>query len=333
MSKDEIYNMIGKRLAGESGELENRQFEKWLGDDGANKSMYEVIQKSWQVPSEVKAKEQQGQLFDKIVDEIGEEGFHSHGQMKVSSFRYMMRYAAAVALVVMVSVGLWQVYETARSADQVVMVHKTNPKGQKSTIHLPDGSKVVLNAGSTLSYPTSFSGNMREIVLDGEAFFDVMKNPSQPFIVRAQNVSIRALGTAFNVNTNYENVEVALTEGKVEVSLDGAINQKIVLLPGEMASIGKKSKTLTKEIFDAYQVISWTDGKLVFVDASMHEVMEKLERWYGVKIEVKGLHSHSWNYNGEFNNAHLTRVLMSLGFTQGFSYKIEDEKVTLTGKQ
>lgn len=333
MSRDEIYNMIGKQLAGELNEMEEQQFDKWLKDSPDNRSTYDVMQKSWEVESEVKIKAQQGKLFDKIVDEIGEAEFEKYEQARVIPIRRFMNYAAAIILVAVASVVIWNLSDQVDQTDEIALVTKSNPKGQKSTIHLPDGSKVVLNAGSSLSYPSAFTGTIREIALSGEAYFDVMKNPNQPFIVTTKNVSVRALGTAFNVNSSTENIEVALTEGVVEITKDNDVSTALILNPGEMASIDPKVNEIKKSNFDKELVTAWIDGKLVFADASMEEVVEKLENWYGVEIEARGFHSHPWDYNGEFKNEHLSRVLMSLGFSQSFDYKIEGKKVVLTAKQ
>ena len=333
MSRDEIYIMIGKQLSGELSEMEEQQFQKWLGDSPNNQNTYEVMKKSWEVESEVQIKAQQGRLFDKIVEEIGEDEFSKYEQAKVIPLRRLMSYAAAVVFLVISTMAIWSITQPTGISENVAMVTKSNPKGQKSTIHLPDGSKVVLNAGSSLSYPSAFAGNFREIILDGEAFFDVMKNPEQPFIVRSKNISVRALGTAFNVNAMRESIEVALTEGRVQVTRDNDTETALILNPGEMASIDPAQNELIKSQFDINRVTAWTDGRLVFQDASMQEVLDKLENWYGVDIETKNFHSLSWNYNGEFNNEHLSRVLMSLGFAQGFDYEIDGKRVVLTGRE
>ncbi|MEP1778984.1 FecR domain-containing protein [Reichenbachiella sp.] len=335
MSKDEIYNMIGKQLAGELSELENIHFEKWLGDSASNKNTYEVIQKSWQVPSEVKTKQMRGRLFDKIVDGIGREEFQHYPKNKAFPFRTLMKYAAVAALVTTISIGLWQIEDTTLPADQmpVTMIEKVNPKGQKSTIHLPDGSKVVLNAGSKLTYPQSFDASVREIRLEGEAYFDVARDEAHPFVVNAKNIAVQALGTAFNVNTRNEKIDVALTHGRVKVSVTKDNTKNVILEPGEMATYDKAGEQFSKATFSPDQVIAWKDGRLVFVDASLDEVISRLENWYGVEFEIADYHSHSWNYSSEFQNQRLSSVLKSIGFVQNFDYKIQGKKVTLIKKQ
>lgn len=323
--------MIGMKLANELSETEDIQLNKWLQQDPANQQMFETLKKGWEVKSPQQIREQEDQLFSKVVQGIGKKEFEKYSSRW--SFGRILKYAAAISLLVVATFGIWKNTILVEDPVEIIALNKkVTQKGQKSTIHLPDGSKVVLNSGSELTYPDAFETGTREILLKGEAYFDVAKNPDQPFVVKTEGVSIMALGTEFNVHTRNERVDVGLTEGKVQVSMLSDLSQYLILEPGQMASLNKAENKFSKSNFSIEEVTSWKDGNLIFVDASMGEVFSILEMWYGVDIEIQNFHSHTWNYNGEFKNEHMDRVLMNISFSQNFEYEIKDKKVIIKPK-
>lgn len=161
------------------------------------------------------------------------------------------------------------------------------PAHTKYTIHLPDGSRVTVNANSTLSYPTAFNGKERRVEIQGEAFFEVAKN-EKPFIVVGSGVEIRAYGTSFNVN-NYltDKVETILISGSVGVTLQG--KDEIRLLPNQKALADLSVRTLSQETVQPEKYIAWTQGYFFFDGDNLDAVLQKLSQWYGVKFETAPL--------------------------------------------
>jgi transmembrane sensor len=237
--------------------------------------------------------------------------------------------AAAAFLLVAVSVFLLRSISNQHPVTEieaVAMVTKETGLGQKLTIQLPDGSIVKLNSGSTLTYPSEFPSNLRQVELTGEGFFTVNHDAKRPFQVVAQDVHTKVLGTAFNINS-YDacNIEVALVEGIVEVH-SGA-DEKARLSPGEKAIW--KSDHFRIEKLDKTADIGWKDNILVFYEDNIDQIRSKLERWYGVNITVQQPDRISHSFVGEFQNESLVNVLEIIGHALRFRYQINNESITL----
>lgn len=164
----------------------------------------------------------------------------------------------------------------------------STPKGGQYQVILSDGTKVWLNAASSLSYPTVFSGNERKVLLKGEAYFEVAKNAKQTFKVITDRQELVVLGTHFNINS-YEDepdIKTTLLEGSVKVS-SLQTNQTILLKPGEQSAL-KKSGKLKVDQINAENAIAWKSGLFQFQGSSIQEALRQMARWYDVTIEFEG---------------------------------------------
>lgn len=215
------------------------------------------------------------------------------------------------------------------------LIVKRNSKGQKSLIQLQDGSVIRLNSNSEISFYENFSNNAREVELKGEAFFEVAPDPNKPFIVNTENVSIKALGTSFNVNAYGESeaLKVSLVTGKVEVNIDNDDTNKSILESGEGLSFNRKSKLVTKGKFNMDVILAWRKGIIYFQDTSWEEIIITLERWFDVEFEVKNLPRTQNLYSGQFDNQSLELVLESLSFSKDFKYRINGKKISIDFSQ
>ncbi|MCG8311367.1 MAG: FecR domain-containing protein [Cytophagales bacterium] len=210
---------------------------------------------------------------------------------------------------------------------------KTNPPGVKSTIRLPDGSMVKLNSDSELKYAEDFH-RIREVFLKGEAFFDVVENKEMPFVVRVNDLSVFALGTAFNINAFAEknSVDVCLTEGKVKVehlNRSTEVATSIVLDPGEKAMYKKTESQFFKDAFDPQFDLAWKNKTLVFDSSEFSEIRSKLERWYGVQIEIDDELTKGWQFTARFHDSTLENILKNLVFSRGLEFVINKDKVNI----
>lgn len=162
---------------------------------------------------------------------------------------------------------------------------------------LSDGTKVWMNSGSKLMFPTRFQGNSREVTLQGEAYFEVTTNAEKPFYVHTGEARIRVLGTAFNVMAYKEDacIEVALLRGKVSFDVE---DRKFVLEPGEIASLNRESGNTTVRKGNVAAIVDWTTGRFNFEDITLPELVVKLERWYGVKFVFEDEISKSLRFSG-----------------------------------
>ncbi len=201
------------------------------------------------------------------------------------------------------------------------------PAGSRTFVQLDDGSEVYLNHGSKLKYPHKFVGSTREVRLTGEGYFTVAHNPENPFIVRARNVNVRAVGTEFNVYAypNEKSIETTLVNGKVIVGkLTGKGEVQLIesMNPGEHLSFhpAKSQYSSTKGEIEKY--ISWKDGRLVFKNDPIDHIANRLSRWYNVDIEFENEQVKDFTYTATFMDETLTQILNLLKLATPIDYKI-----------
>ncbi|TKC09678.1 FecR family protein [Pedobacter frigoris] len=220
--------------------------------------------------------------------------------------------------------------DTKRHTDLMNTIE--TPNGGQCQVRLPDGSSVWLNAGSKLIYPVSFAGNARrEVRLRGEAYFEILKDKTHPFIVKSAEQEIKVLGTHFNVNSypGERLTQTTLLEGAVQVT---ARNSKVVVLkPGQQASVDRENDLEIKvtEFKDLEMAIAWKNGNFYFVDESLEGVMKKIARWYDLEVvfqdnagEIKmgGLISRK---------VVLSQVLGLLATTTSCDFKVEGRQILI----
>ena len=227
--------------------------------------------------------------------------------------------------------------------------------GTRTKTILPDGSVVWLNAGSKISYQGNFSGAMREIKLEGEAYFDVAKNPARPFIVHAGSINIKVLGTAFDVKSYPADsvIETTLIRGLIQVSKqdDGNNNDAVYLHPNQKLTFVKSGKLSTLKI-SANQAIqpesvfsiskvdiadekdltetAWIYNRLKFRGDDFETLAKKLERWYNVKIYFKDDAVKKLRFNGSFENENVQQAFDALQLANPFSYRILGKEIFIS---
>lgn len=205
------------------------------------------------------------------------------------------------------------------------------PRGSKPlNLMLADGSRVWLNVGSSLTFPTAFTGKEREVMMEGEAYFEIAHNAAMPFNVKNGDVTINVLGTHFNVNAyNDDGVEkITLLEGSVMVSRKSEIK---TLKPGQQALVvaaGDDNIKIQKDI-DLNEVMAWRDGKFIFNQSmDIHGIMRQLERWYNVDVVYKGEVTHRF-WGSISRDVNLSQVLKILEATGGVKFDIEGNRITV----
>lgn len=258
------------------------------------------------------------------------------GRKSVSISWNNLRIAASILLVI--TIGIFTKYysditEPDASSD-ISTVTKFTEWGQKRIILLPDGSEVKLNSGSTIIFPKEFLGNNREVELIGEAFFDILKNPEKPFIVKTKSLNTIVLGTSFNVSAySYDQTTlVTLLEGKVNVmpvkSEASSSTEQLILIPGEQASLDLSSGRFSKKEVELKEHLGWKDGVLYFNREPLNQVFTRLSKWYGVEFDVSDqLLKANCRLDGEFNNESLETVLKSISVIYDFEYEFKNKKM------
>lgn len=238
---------------------------------------------------------------------------HKH---KIFSIRYAV--AVAAGLILLFGFG-WMFHSYQRPARTLAVL----TDAETTCFQLPDGSTVTLNRHSKLSYPETF-GKERIVKLDGEAYFEVSKNPDKPFRVQTKEVTVSVLGTHFNVNAYSADslIETTLLEGSVAVSAN-TDGKEVILKPYETAVYRKTSGTLaTQADANAENEISWRNGILSFDDASMGEIARQLSHHFNVTIHVEGEQLRNYRLNARFKQDEtLEEILDMLAPIGGFIYK------------
>lgn len=221
--------------------------------------------------------------------------------------------------------------QTAMTAETEFIIN-SNPRGQKTKVMLEDGSQVYLNSQSSITYSKDFKTN-RYIRLEGEAFFEVAEDKEHPFEVEANGIITTALGTSFNITTFQKDEQVAVTllTGKVKLQQQGK-NEYLELLPGEESLLSKDKTKMQKYQVSAADRILWTKGILKFEEAAFTEMVDVLERWYAVDIQVLG-NPKPLKASGVFDNQEsLRNVLKVMSQTLEFEYELEDQLITINFK-
>lgn len=202
------------------------------------------------------------------------------------------------------------------------------PRGGQYKINLPDGSKVWLNAASSLRYPTMFASDKREVKLSGEAYFEVSKDRTKPFRVVSDNQVVEVLGTHFNINaySDEPSTKTTLLEGSVKVN-DNKTNENLILMPGNQAVLNYQS--FSKRDVDVEEVIAWKNGQFMFVNESLTSIMRKLARWYNVDINYERGVSNSTFTGTVSRYENVSEVLATLELTNSVHFKINNKIITV----
>ena len=208
-----------------------------------------------------------------------------------------------------------------------------NPMGMRSSVVLSDGTKVILNAGTTLSYPAAFVSGQREVKVNGEAFFEVSHDKEHPFIVSAENVKVKVLGTKFNVKAydDDDNIEVTLAEGKVGVGLD--TKNLIQIMPGQQIKYMKASHRFIKREVRLQSYTAWVCGKFYFTNYPLEKIAKQLERSFNVRIQILGDDLRKAAFTGDFvRGENIDQILRVMTANRPIRYEIEGDQITISKK-
>ncbi|HMI64230.1 MAG TPA: FecR family protein [Puia sp.] len=230
--------------------------------------------------------------------------------------------------------------------------------GSRTSLLLPDGTHVWLNAGSRLTYDKTYGAQLREVNLVGEALFDVAHNSAKPFVIHTTRVDIKVLGTRFNVKSypTDKTTEATLLRGSIEVSIKARPDEKIILKPNEKLVIanddsalhrnlsphtektGKINESLVdirKPAYDASGInieTSWVDDRLIFQDEAFGSLAKDMQRWYGVSIRFTRPGQEEWRFTGNFRKETIQQALEALKLTAPFTYTINENQITIYDK-
>ena len=245
--------------------------------------------------------------------------------------RYM-KYAAVLALFIF-SLGTYGLLRLNKTPEKefIAMKEIVNPNGRRSAIILPDSSEVFLGAGSKLVFPEKFAAGSREVKLEGEAFFQITKNPRRPFIIHTGLVQTKVLGTSFKIEAfKNQPLTVSVATGKVRVDdyTGHRLKSLAILTPGQQVTY-VSGKAITA-VTDIDNVKSWKNGRLVFNKRSLKDITTELERWYNVKITYQNKLKAKEEITVVLQaSVPLRKIMEVLSATGHFHYQINEKNVRI----
>jgi ferric-dicitrate binding protein FerR (iron transport regulator) len=341
-------------------------WEAWLRNNPPNKN---IAEKAYQILNLMNNQGKQQVEFSK-KEEFERLMYSIDHQRPVEndisgrSLQKLLKIAAAI--IVLLSLGIaYLIVNPSESQDLTNAYNKiTVPKGSKAKLEFEDGTKVWLNAESSLTYPSKFSKSERKVNLVGEAYFIVSKNPNRPFIVMTSGIRINVLGTSFNVKAYPQDntIETTLESGVLSVeqlnlgrsSRENIIlkpNQKLILLKNPLNrekknsdnksdSLQKKNLALTEKIqatqksglykdIDTKTYTSWKEGKLIFKNEPLYTLASRLEKWYNINIQIADESLITKTYTGVFEKETVEQALKAICLTSDINFKIDKNNVII----
>ncbi|MQY78248.1 MAG: DUF4974 domain-containing protein [Bacteroidetes bacterium] len=312
---------IARYFANELEQNEVKAIEDWINSDDVNKKNIQKLKNVWDAAG--KLREMELMDVEKARKKVVKKS-HGFGGRRNVLF-YWEKIAAVLFIPLLLSVLFYLYVAKPVQKNQDIYNEINIAFGTTSKLLLADGTKVWLNSGSYLKYPLKLAEGIREIYLEGEAYFEVAENKSNPFIVRTPDLDIIATGTSFNVLAYPEEdmVETTLIEGKVSL-VKKFTNSKIKMLtelkPGERASFEKNEKKVVLGMVDTDKVISWKEGQLIFRNDPLDEIVKRLSRWYNTDIELVVEELRSYRYTATFTEETLHQVLELLKISAPIEY-------------
>lgn len=220
-------------------------------------------------------------------------------------------------------------YNTSGVAKEVLYNTITTPRGGQYQLTLADGSKVWLNATSSIRFPASFTGNERKVELSGEAYFEVAKNPAMPFTVAVNGMNVEVLGTHFNINsyTDEDIAKTTLLEGAVKVTKG---NVMALLSPGQQAQLTANGQIGVNKNIDVEETVAWKNGFFNFNSVDIENIMRQISRWYDVDVFYQGsVSKETFSGVGVSRNSKLSQVIKVME-QAGIKFKIQGRKIIVT---
>lgn len=332
MKQEQNLNKIAKYLSDNSDSQEREELFAWVKENPANKKLLEDSMEVWDVAESSDLAFQPNMEaawgnMDKRLNQARGEDKQEAVIRPIGFFRPWMRIAAAVLF--LVSIAVWQY---SNYIGQQIITTQTIAQ-EKTTIDLPDGTKVWLNQKSSLYYEKQF--DKRIVHLEGEAFFDVAKMKGQSFEIYAGKSKTSVLGTSFNVRAypDENKVEIAVETGKVEFSAENKPSENVQLTPGEFATYTKTTEAVDKITFTKLNAAAWKKGALRFNNSQLDEVIESLERYYDIDIEVSNnkIYNCIWTITKTHEKPVLEDLLKQISYTNDLTLESEGKVFRLSG--
>lgn len=325
MNQEFIIRYLTKNLTPE----EVAQLVSWVEASDANRNEFAGIKNAWAVSSmsgtgNIAERNRKYSLLSEKILHSNTAAIPPPRLHKTKRFRQI-----AATLILTAGISSLAGYYLAKSKENIPsQLNVAN--GKQTCLTLSDGTRIWLNSGSSIQYPSAFRGKSRNVTLQGEAYFEVAHNKSMPFIVHTSDVNIKVLGTSFNLSSYADDDVTRLTLEKGSVSIIRTTDGKELarVIPGQMATYSKPNQALKMEVVDTRLFSSWKEGQFKFRKMSFEEIAKKLGRQYNVRFVFINKNMKTITYNGSFYNYEpFESVLKLMQRNSSFNYVIKRDTI------
>ena len=344
MNNSDFFLLVSKKLSGEATESEMKKLELIIFINSEFAQQYKLLQQFWAEEcniNQVFVEDGLQKVLYRLKLPFETPVKYMEAETNKGKLRWLKFVLAITASIIAILIIVFFLKPTVSSnktatSDLSKLEKKQNSKGTKSIIELSDGSKVWLNADSKIQYPTLFAGNTREIYLDGEAFFEVAKNPQKPFIIHLVNGTIQVLGTSFNVRAynNEKLVETSVATGKVAFIPKYNSDKKqdtVFITPNNKVQYHFRDEKIAVLPTLVTEDNAWTEGKLIFKAMTLQDITTELERNFGKKAVFLDDEAKEYVLTGSFQNNTLEEIMyyLSLSKSRKIYYKITNNELRI----
>jgi len=321
--------LIIRLFSGEANPDEKKKIEEWLGQSAENRKLYADLREIW-LSTGTQSNADNYQLegaIQKFKDQINSEKYQLKNQFNLRQF---LKYAAALILILALPFSYYIGTRNSMSDNSTTTI--SCAFGDKSSIILPDSSRVWLNSGSKLTFNSDFKSGARKVILEGEAFFSVSKDKEHPFRVKTADIDIEVLGTKFNVKAypDENSVSTTLIEGSLEISSQ---YEGTRIKPDQKLVFSKESKKMTlRENKGSSADTEWKDGRLVFRNESLGDLAPKLRRWFDVDIVFADERVKQRRFTGVLERESILEVISYFDLSKYVECSIQGNKIIIKSK-
>ena len=329
---DQIDNYIQLFLNGSLDAEGHAVLQQWIKEKPANRAYFQNMVAIWKATGIVSNVDE----FDveKAIDKFKKD---SKPAYRIDLYRYALRISAAAIIALLCGLSsLFFLWQSERTSSEMLEEYKEYivevPDGAKSKITFPDGSVVWLNAGSKVKYDSDFAKESRNVELIGEGYFEVSKNEELPFVVNTGELTVKVLGTKFNLKSYEEDSEVKVTlkEGAVKVGDFLTDAAPVVLKPNQRFTLKKADLTMLVDSVDATHIENWRNGAMTFDKVSLEEIAKELRRQYNISIRIESDKLKQIVYYSDFQkNVSIEKVLEILSSGNKFRYEVKPDFIRI----
>lgn len=340
------WSMIKRYASGEATALERETVNTWMKDEVKKRKLVEDVSLIWNSRAEYRIQWDVESSWQRYLDRYGVETQEPVRRVDNSGSNYspkiypsrkpsnfgLLAAAATITLICLVLTVAYFHLDTIEQEAEVFMQEIMVPAGQRTSLQLSDGSRVVLNAGSSLRIPSEYGKHNRTLYLTGEGYFDVEHDPTRPFRVHTGEFYTEVLGTSFNINAYAQpdlgRIEVYVSHGQVELGNDKVNGRRLALInPSQLGRIESDGMVRVSDVSNADLFLSWIDGKMVFENTELREVFSRIERRFNIEIEVADTTLLARRFTGVFETEPLTEILNVISVSLRLEYDRDANQV------